>query len=377
MSDAVVGHRVAARADFAANGRRIIELDGIRGCACLLVVIGHYFGEVEHGLRFLRLEWVGVDLFFVLSGYLIGGILLDMSSSSANFAIFYTRRAFRIFPVYYLVVSLILLALPWFRQVGGAGYPPGLFFGYVQNFAMSFTGVETSQWLMPTWTLCVEEQFYLLLPAILFLTPPRLLGRVLLGLILSASLFRLALIANAANNLALHTLLPANWDLLFLGVVAAYAQRRPELFARLTRNNRFALQCGTIGGLGLFLALIVPDNFFGWRMVDVGGSFALGATFAAFLLLVADGAPEGRRFRAPALRFFGRISYSLYLIHQPVAGLMHALILGSRPDIGSFGEVCVTVASAAASIGLAQLSWVYVESPLIRLGHRWRYLQPA
>ena len=69
-----------ANAGTAPSGR-ILELDGLRGCACLLVVLGHYFGEVEHGLRALRLEWIGVDLFFCLSGFLIGGILLDNRSS--------------------------------------------------------------------------------------------------------------------------------------------------------------------------------------------------------------------------------------------------------------------------------------------------------
>ncbi len=73
------------------------------------------------------------------------------------------------------------------------------------------------------------------------------------------------------------------------------------------------------------------------------------------------------------LRFLGRISYAFYLIHQPVAGLMHAVIFGVEPDIGTGAQLCVTIAAAAASIGIAHLSWVYVESPLIRLGHHWRY----
>ncbi len=165
MSEAPIERRDVARPGSAA---RVIELDGTAGRACLLVVMGHYFGEVEHGFRFLRLEWIGVDLFFCLSGYLIGGILLDTCGTPANLATFYTRRAFRIFPIYYLVVTLVLLALLWFPQFRGAAYPPGLLFGYAQNFAMSFTGAETSKWLMPTWTLCVEEH-HLLLPAILYL----------------------------------------------------------------------------------------------------------------------------------------------------------------------------------------------------------------
>ena len=160
----------------AAPNSRIVELDGLRGCACLIVVISHYFGEVAYGAGFLCLEWIGVDLFFCLSGFLIGGILLDNRASPSYFGTFYIRRSLRIFPIYYLSVSLVLLALPRLAGPAEAAYPVGIYYGYLQNFAMSFTGVETPRWLTPTWTLCVEEQFYLLLPAILYLTPRRWLA---------------------------------------------------------------------------------------------------------------------------------------------------------------------------------------------------------
>jgi peptidoglycan/LPS O-acetylase OafA/YrhL len=338
-----------------------------------MVVIGHYFGEVEHGLRFLCLDWIGVDLFFCLSGFLIGGILLDNRESSSYFATFYVRRGFRIAPIYYLTVTLVLLALPWFPRAGAAIYPPGFFFAYVQNVAMSVTGVETTKWLMPTWTLCIEEQFYLLLPVVLLLTPSRLLARVLLGLIVSATLTRLVLIAISANNLALHMLLPTEWDLLFLGVLGAYAMRNPVALERLTRDNRFALKSVTLGGPILLLVLATDDNALGWSTVDMFGNLVLGIGLTGLLMLVVSGSPEGQRFRSHTLQFFGRISYALYLIHQPVAGLMHSLILGNRPDIGKFTQATVTVAAMIVSVAIAHLSWVYLESPLIRLGHNWRY----
>jgi peptidoglycan/LPS O-acetylase OafA/YrhL len=360
-----------------AAGGRIVELDGIRGCACLLVVIGHYFGEVEHGARFLGLEWLGVDLFFCLSGFLIGGILLDNRASPSYFATFYIRRGFRIFPIYYLTVSLVLLALPRFSGEADPGFPPGVYLGYMQNFVMSFTGVETTRWLMPTWTLCVEEQFYLLLPIIIYLTPSRLLLRVLLLLIASASLFRLVLVLASANKLALHMPLPAEWDLLFLGVLGAYAQRTPPLWSRLTGNDRSILRSGIFAGLAALTVLILGDNALGWRGFDVFGCLAVGAAVTGFLMLVVSGASEGRRFRSPTLRFFGRISYALYLIHQPVAGILHSLILGSRPDIGTLAQAGVTVAALAASIGIAYASWIFFESPLIRVGRHWSYSEAS
>jgi peptidoglycan/LPS O-acetylase OafA/YrhL len=352
---------------------RIVELDGLRGCACLLVVIGHYFGEVTHGARFLRLEWIGVDLFFCLSGFLIGGILLDNRASQSYWATFYIRRGFRIFPIYYPTVTLVLLALPRFAGLVDPAYPAGVYYGYAQNFVMSLTGVETSTWLMPTWTLCVEEQFYLLLPLIIYVAPPRWLARILVVLIASASLFRLGLVLLSANKLAFFMLLPTEWDLLFLGVLGAYAQRIPAVWNWLQDDDRRGLKTITFAGLVLVPLLASADNVLGTRSFDVIGRLAFGLALTGLVLLLVSGSPEGARFRSPILRLFGLISYGLYLIHQPVAGILHGLILGTLPDIGTVPQIAVTIGAFAVSVGLAYLSWTYFESPLIRLGHHWRY----
>ena len=359
----------------AAPSGRILELDGLRGCACLLVVLGHYFGEVAHGLHGLRLEWIGVDLFFCLSGFLIGGILLDNRSSPSYFATFYIRRGFRIFPIYYLTVTLLLLALPRFSGVVEPAALPGVYYGYLQNFLMSFSGAEVPEWLMPTWTLCVEEQFYLLLPLILLLTPPRFLLRVLLCLIASASLFRLVLVLMSANKLALFMLPPTEWDLLFVGVLGAYARRTPALWHRLQADNRRVLRVLIFAGLAAVPLLALGDNLLGVRSFDVMGRLAVAVALTGLVVLLVSGAPEGARFRAPALCFLGRISYGLYLIHQPVAGILHGALLGGRPDIGTLAQIAVTLVALAASITIAHLSWTFFEAPLVRLGHHWRYRQ--
>ena len=355
------------------TGKRIVELDGLRGCACLLVVIGHYFGEVAHGARFLRLEWIGVDLFFCLSGYLIGGILLDNRTSGSYGATFYIRRGFRIFPIYYLTVALVLLVLPRFAELVEPVYPPSVYFGYAQNIVMSLTGVETTPWLMPTWTLCVEEQFYLLLPLIIYFAPARRLPHILLVMIASASLFRLGLVLLSTNKLALFMLLPSEWDLLFLGVLGAYVRRSPALWGQLQGSDRRGLNVITLAGVTLVPLLAIADNVIGFRSFDVVGRLALGLALTGLVLLLVSGAPEGARFRAPVLRFFGVISYGLYLIQQPVAGILHGVILGSRPDIGTLPQLAVTFVAFGASVGIAYLSWTFFESPLVRFGHRWRY----
>jgi peptidoglycan/LPS O-acetylase OafA/YrhL len=364
-------------APAAGSIERIAALDGIRGFACLLVVFGHYFGEVPHGLRFLRLEWLGVDLFFCLSGFLIGGILLENRASPSYFSTFYARRGFRILPIYLVTVSLVLLALPHFGSQPGTTYSPLIYFAYVQNFVMAATGIETSKWLMPTWTLCVEEQFYLLLPVILYLVPPRRLLAVLLLLIMSGALFRAGLVLASANRLALAMLLPSQWSLLFFGVLAAYARRTPTLWSRLAANGRRLLKGVVFAGIGGLMVLVALDNLLGWRSVDMFGELAFGTILTGFLALVADGAPEGRRFRAPALCCVGRISYGLYLIHQPIAAVVHRLLLGTDPDIATPAQIAATIVALALAVTVAALSWTVFEAPLVRLGRRFRYAAPA
>jgi peptidoglycan/LPS O-acetylase OafA/YrhL len=99
----------------------------------------------------------------------------------------------------------------------------------------------------------------------------------------------------------------------------------------------------------------------------------MATLFAAYIMLGARGWEVFRPFRSAGWQFFGSISYGLYLVHQPVAGAMHGLILGGRPDIGSLPELAVTVAATAASIGIAWISWKFMEAPLLRFGRRSQY----
>src|SRR5918911_2025059 len=234
------------------GGNRIPELDGLRGLAVLAVLCAHYFGEVPHGLRFLTFGWLGVDLFFVLSGFLIGGILIANRESSGYFSTFYIRRACRIFPAYYAVVALTLTAsallklkgAPWFDPL----LPPAAYLTYTQNFAIALIGRAQGDWLLPTWTLAVEEQFYLLLPVIVFFTPPRRLLPVTLAVIASGPAFRLWALATS-HDLSALVLLPSRWDLLFFGVLAAQIRHRAE-FGRRTADGGALRACSLAGAVG-------------------------------------------------------------------------------------------------------------------------------
>src|SRR5262249_49705078 len=154
----------------------------VRGLAILLVLSWHYFAPLLQARESpvaaaFALAWTGVDCFFVLSGYLLGGILLDRRESANFYSAFYGRRVFRIVPMY-----AVLLAT--FAATHADSLLP--YVTFTQNFVSAATNSWGPQWMAVTWSLAVEEQFYLVLPLLIQLVPPRRLPRVLLALIFAA-----------------------------------------------------------------------------------------------------------------------------------------------------------------------------------------------
>lgn len=337
--------------------KRIPELDGLRGLAVLFVLIAHYFGETPHGLNALTWGWIGVGLFFTLSGYLIGTIILDGHDKPGFVLTFYKQRAARILPAYavwvttVLIVSASLAGYPWVdRPLPWIAYAT-----FTQNFAIA-TAVEGGSWLLPTWTLAVEQQFYLLIPLLIMVTPRRKLLTIMVALWLSAILFRL--VVYDLNKLAALTLLPSRADLLLSGVIAAMIDRRFALGRHL-----LALRLTPLIATLLLLAVSLADK---GRTLSIVSPALLGIGGGGLILCLVHHAPEASRFRSPTLYFFGQISYALYLIHQPVSGLLHGFLLGSRPDIATPLQWAVSLLAAAVSIGLAHLSWRFIEEPVLR-----------
>lgn len=185
----------------------IPELDGIRGLAILLVVVYHYFFEpavvrpgsnLWHAIAPLRLGWTGVDLFFVLSGFLIGGILLDARGASNFFRTFYIRRFYRIVPIYAVLLGLCFFItflvkrayIPEFTWMTENRLPWTSYLCFGQNIWMAVHGSWGSGDLRPTWSLAVEEQFYLTLPIVIWFLETRLLRKVLVGIVAGVPVLR-------------------------------------------------------------------------------------------------------------------------------------------------------------------------------------------
>jgi peptidoglycan/LPS O-acetylase OafA/YrhL len=335
---------------------RIPELDGLRGFAALIVVLSHYFGEADHGFSHLQIGWLGVNTFFVLSGFLIGGIILDQGGEPGFLKSFYFRRVARIFPIYFVVfLSVIVLARltqghPWSDHPFSAA----VYATFTTNFAQSIYGLG-SVWLRPTWTLAVEEQFYLLLPFVILFTPRRILAPMLAGLWVAALGFRIGLMAG--HPIAAWQMLPCRMDLLLGGVLLAMIYRKFDL-----SNHLLTLRL-TWGCVIVMMDLLVLVDQRDVLLIVMGTATSIGV--ACFMLAAFYGAPEGRYVRASWLRWFGQISYCLYLVHQPVNGLLHGLLLNEAASIGSLSSVAVTVLAFGTSVAIAAMSWRWLEKPIL------------
>jgi peptidoglycan/LPS O-acetylase OafA/YrhL len=368
-----------------ASDTRVSELDGLRGLAILLVLLWHYVQNQLHpdpgtALAAVKLvlgsAWSGVDLFFVLSGYLIAGILIEQRAAQNYFSVFYLRRACRILPLYGLFLGLFALGV-WLTRgqqdviahlfqrdaVPLWSYPL-----FAQNIAMAAHNAQGPAWLAVTWSLAVEEQFYLLLPLIVRLVPVARLPWVLLWFIAAAVWLRVM-----EPGLSAYINTPWRADSLLLGALLAWVSRQPGFPAWRTRNLTWLY-----GALALLLGGVLYATL--TRRIALGGALThlwLSVFYACLLTVVlADRAGWlARGLRARTLTWLGTISYGVYLLHTGISGLVHGLWRGLRPAMDIWADVPVTLTALLLTLSLAQASFLWFERPITRYGHRFRYGQ--
>lgn len=365
------------------------ELDGVRGLAISLVIVHHYVGVQlssmsgragYYAARLLGLTWSGVDLFFVLSGFLIGGILLDARGSPSYFRTFYGRRIFRIFPLYYAWIVLfglgLIMTTPYTSRIFNQRIPIWSYLTFTQNLTMSSRNAFGADWMGVTWSLAVEEQFYLLLPLLIHATPRRWLPKLLFGAIAGALALRTLLIYAVPHNymLATYMLLPCRGDALSCGVLIALAARSTHIWQMLQRRKRALL--GAFCLLGAGAAWLLKQEPFGSLMHSVG--FTWLALFYSVSLVLVLAFPESAFaaiFRSRTICAVGTVAYGLYIFHVGVNYLVHAIWLRATPELSTIPSAACSAAALAITVLLAAASWRYFEGPLMRRAHsRFSYI---
>src|SRR5882762_7460398 len=344
----------------------IPQFDGLRGLAILSVLIGHSgFVEALPHAGMLEYTRFGVDLFFVLSGFLITGILTDSRGSQHYFRNFYARRALRIWPLYYLVLFVAFVVAPLFapsmRPTAVSVWPAFVF--YVQNIVFAYRTTYPFG-LGATWSLAVEEQFYLTWPVLVFLLKRQTLSLVSVCLVVVSTSVRLTSYFHGAPPTFPHMFTLARLDSIAFGCLAALWLRSPTCTLARWRVRSYQF-------LGFGLGSTVLARILMHRNSSIVSYTFLAMAFTGLLgiSLISDPRSSllGRSLSAGWLRYVGKISYGLYLWHLPLF-ILWVRFVGSLGFLGPyqlarnvlafFGELLL--AALAASI-----SWRFFEEPIL------------
>jgi peptidoglycan/LPS O-acetylase OafA/YrhL len=344
------------------------QLDGIRGIAIILVMLVHVHNWPRGG-------FIGVDVFFTLSGFLITTLLLEEWRAHGTISLrdFYARRALRLFPA---VIVLLAAYSAFALLVGGpylstrlAGVAYGL--AYVSNWAQAYGLTFPEQEIGYLWTLAIEEQYYLLWPGLLLIAlyvarlSPRRLMVAILCVVVAVWIWRVVLVDVGVEGRRIYFGTDTRLDQLLLGAaLAAWFVNRP-----VSAAGSLVWRLGAWAGVAfLTWRLFDPVYFRGWYPTVGIGAIGL-ASAAVIACVVTDSSPVlnwvlGWRW----LRWVGALSYSLYLWHVPAIRLVENSPLGEWTIPRILGGVCLSFVLAAAS-------YRYVEQPFLRRRKRYEQLR--
>jgi peptidoglycan/LPS O-acetylase OafA/YrhL len=334
----------------------IPELQGLRGLAVLGVFVYHCHPRlVGTWIEYASLwGWAGVNLFFVLSGFLITSILLQVRGKPHYFRNFYGRRALRIWPVYVLLLVAVYLEAPWFiGPTITAAIKTAPWLAYI-FFVQNLFHLAIPPAIGPTWSLAIEEQYYFLwAPLVRFLRRPWMLAAVLSGALVASPLLRLA---NFQWMTLTHTLIHLDgiaWgSLLALGLYTLPLSRRAWLFMGLGGIPLGFWAAATVAGGTAFLDSALAVGFAGVMLASIASTGTRNLLNAAL--------------RRGPLAFYGRISYGLYMCH--IAVFIFFGWFDLRMDrFGILGNLAVVAFRLAASTALATAMWYGFESQILKL----------
>lgn len=311
--------------------RRIPSLDGLRGLAILAVIVFHAaLGlDIERArdpvervyLQIARAGWTGVDLFFVLSGFLITGILWDLRFKRSRYYRFYVRRVLRIFPLYYASLILLVAALELLHKSLPIEEVFWYFF-HLQNWVTALSGRLPECPISHLWSLAIEEQFYLLWPIVLYSCGLRATRTICLVTLILSPLLRIAALNCGASPVFVHFSTITRLDGLAIGCLLAVQVARNGWPVNDNRRFLLLLLLGVAGIAGIWFATGSLDA--GTRPMQTVGYSLLALFFVALLrlsLTVERGLGAGI-LRSRAMGLVGRISYAMYIFHLPLIWLL-------------------------------------------------------
>jgi len=341
------------------------QLDALRALA-VLAVMAHHFLPVDHYIPtdYVTLGFLAVRLFFVLSGFLITGILLNDRSDERGHALrrFYLRRVLRIFPIYYLTL-FIALALQVRPIQQGAFWH----LTYLSNYVAPFH----PEWMGPAshfWTLAIEEQFYVVWPLIVLFVPRPYLAMTFIGTIVSAVLFRaVALVVFSVSIDVAGIFTPSALDSLGAGALLALFHYEQPLRTRLPVLMKWFL----IAGLGILTLTTVLYRYNrGYRVLYSFLSLGISFVFVVLIEKTARGFQGQAKtvLENPAVVYVGKISYGLYVYHNFMLAMVLDYLLAqtAMPDYR-----LVAVLSTVFTFAAAIVSWHLIERPLAQLKNRF------
>lgn len=357
----------ATVSDFGKSSRNHLPaLDGVRGVAVLMVFWFHLCQssqELEQILpdvilRTASIGQTGVDLFFVLSGFLITRILLVTKGQANRFRNFFARRSLRIFPLYYVFLAVgLLLPATWVSEAGSGGFSSFWMWCYLSN-------LPPTLWDRPVlfphlWSLAVEEQFYLIWPLVVYLSPAKCTRFLSFFLFAAAPIFRFFMISYGYSPFYL---LPCRVDALAAGAILA-------TFCSAENNMKKYLPQVLLVVSGLLVVSAAGYVVFsgtGLPFVQVVKHTISSVLFSSLILLAIETRSVRSVLSSRCLRFFGKHSYAIYLCHPIFIVTFRRLCLSANTntdmDLWAFVALVIT-----STLGLSLLTWHFIEAPALTL----------
>ncbi len=331
----------------------------------------------------LNIGWVGVRLFFVLSGFLITRILLDAQADANYYKVFFARRVLRIFPLYYAVMLMFFVILPTFGAAPARLTQDNsvwLWF-YLSNWTMPL-GLGGNS--MPHfWSLAVEEQFYLIWPFLVHHRSPKQVLQLCLGLALVGILLRTALLALGASPELVYTITPSQFDALALGGALAAALKLPGVLPQMAERR------GNILAASALIALIGLVITHGYQRTSFMGQtigyalLAIVCTMGIAAAVGGDCSPQPRWtawLRAAPLRVVGKYSYAMYIFHKPIHDFVGKPIL-QKMGLATTPSITISLVYLAlgmlATLAAGALSYHIFEKRFLALKSRVSEVTPT